>query len=769
MNTLNAESIESLSNSGWFDEDWYLAQYPDVSRLGMGGALHFLWIGKKLGRDPSPSISNAEYRQRAVASEASVDVSMIQSGAPRVQGNSGPDNRSRLSLPINEESRYFDGARYLEKYPDLVDAPIDPFEHFASHGLEEGRTGSFFDNDWYLAQHKDVRNAGIDGFEHYKDSGKSEKRQCRFTEVRLVVENGKDFYSNQEYKVWVEQFDSADEDGAVYDAVIARLPYKPLISITMPVYKVAIKYLKAAIDSMLGQTYQNIEVCVADDHSNDPAITDLLRAYAAADSRFKYVIRDTNGHISEATNSALALATGEFVGLMDHDDLLHRNAIFWVVDALNRDPTLDLIYTDEDKVDENEQRYDPHFKSDFNYELFLAQNMVSHFAVYRASTLKSIGGFRKGFEGSQDYDMTLRFLDNGAKKIAHIPRVLYHWRAIEGSTALVPSEKSYTDSASIRALRDHVARTGRAADVTNSPELSYYFRVKFHVVGNPLVSIIIPTKDKVDLLKQCIDSIHEKSTHRNFEIIVIDNGSSEEASFSYFDRIAAEGVKVITDNLPFNYSRINNLGFSHASGEHVCLMNNDIEIVSPGWMEEMLSFSQSADVGCVGARLWYPDDTLQHGGVILGLGGVAGHSHKNLEKGSVGYFGRAVLPQALSAVTAACLMVKASIFREVNGLDEGLSVAFNDVDFCLRVREAGYRNVWTPYAEMYHYESASRGAEDTPEKIARFKREIDFMKNRWGAHMATDPYYSPNLTIEREDFSFAKMPRTTSVRDLAPV
>jgi len=290
--------------------------------------------------------------------------------------------------------------------------------------------------------------------------------------------------------------------------------------------------------------------------------------------------------------------------------------------------------------------------------------------------------------------------------------------------------------------------------------------VRFCVEGNPKVSIIIPTKDKIDLLDQCISSIKKLSTYDNYEIIVINNGSVEDKSIEYFEKISHNGVVVVNDNEPFNYSRINNLGFSYASGDHICLMNNDIEILSPDWIEEMLSFSQSDEVGCVGARLWYPDDTLQHGGVIIGLGGIAGHSHKYLEKGAVGYFGRAALPQALSAVTAACLMVKASVFREVNGLDEGLSVAFNDVDFCLRVREAGYRNVWTPYAEMYHHESASRGTEDTPEKQIRFNSEIAFMKNRWGDLLGKDPYYSPNLTIEREDFSFAKTPRVNTVRDM---
>lgn len=763
MTLVDPNQLSNFKNSGIFDEKWYLDTYPDVVALNMDAAEHFLWIGAKLGRGPSLTVSNAQYLDIAQS---------IDNGDYGKKTNlSVSESYSSQNVIIEElipifDEKYFNSFGYLEQYKDIAEAGIDPYQHFLNNGLNEGRKGSFFDNQWYVAQHKDVRLAGVDGFVHYVNSGKDEKRQSRFVEIRSFIENGSNFYSNKDYKSWVEQCDFDGIDKELYDACYDKLTYKPLVSIIMPVYKVEPDYLKEAINSVLQQSYRNVELCIADDCSGDTRISQLLEQISSLDSRLKYIIRETNGNISEASNSALELASGDFIGLMDHDDVLHRNALFWVAVELNKNPDIDLIYTDEDKLGEDGDRYDPHFKSDFNYELFLTQNMVSHFAVYRTNIIKEIGGFRCGFEGSQDYDMTLRFLERSLRKIVHVPRVLYHWRAIAGSTALAPSEKTYTESASILALREHVERKGKRADVTIAPELPQYFRVRFHVEGNPKVSIIIPTKDKVDLLDQCISSINKLSTYRNYEIIVINNGSVENVSIDYFNKISRDGVIVINDNNLFNYSRINNLGFSHASGDQICLMNNDIEIVSSDWMEEMLSFSQSNDVGCVGARLWYPDDTLQHGGVIIGLGGIAGHSHKYLEKGAVGYFGRAALPQALSAVTAACLMVKASIFREVNGLDEGLSVAFNDVDFCLRVREAGYRNVWTPYAEMYHHESASRGTEDTPEKQARFNGEIAFMKNRWGDLLAKDPYYSPNLTIEREDFSFAKTPRVSTIRDM---
>ncbi len=774
MNFIDSEKVDALIKSGIFDENWYLQRYPDVKLIGMDAAEHYVWIGAELERLPSATHTHMDYLTVCGSNDADSSVSL-----PVLPSLSSPDasavaamgNGSLALDPLHSigalcRGSLFDGEGYLERNPDIAATSINPFEHFVRHGLDEGRSGTFFDQDWYLAQHKDVKLAGVNGFEHFLKSGRKEKRSARLIEIKSVIENGSDYFSNKEYRAWANNFDYPGVDEAQYKACSAKFAYRPKISIIMPVYKTGLQHLSQAIDSVLEQSYDNLELCIADDCSQDDGIVRLLEKRAKADKRVKILFREQNGHISEASNSALALATGDFIGLLDHDDLLHRNALFWMVEALNLDRSLDLIYSDEDKIGEDGERYDPHFKSDFNYELLLTQNMISHFAIYRASIVSDLGGFRRGFEGSQDYDLTLRFIERSSN-VWHVPRVLYHWRAIEGSTALAPGEKTYTDSASIRALKEHTERSGKAATVTSAPELSQYFRVRFDLIGSPKVSILIPTKDKIDLVDQCIKSITDLSTYKNYEIIIIDNGSIEKESAYYFSSIAEKGVKVVTDNRPFNYSRINNVGFSHAGGDFVCLMNNDIEILSSDWMEEMLSFAQWDDVGCVGARLWYPDDKLQHGGVIVGLGGVAGHSHKYLEKGHAGYFGRAVLPQALSAVTAACLMVKASIYHEVGGLDEGLSVAFNDIDFCLRVRNAGYRNVWTPYAEMYHHESASRGTEDTPEKQARFKGEVDFMKARWGDTLAKDPYYSPNLTIEREDFSLAKKPRIYSIQDIA--
>lgn len=559
----------------------------------------------------------------------------------------------------------------------------------------------------------------------------------------------------EDYQQWLDRHDPLTPGVLEQLASEVRaLPNRPLISVVMPVYNPPIEYLDAAIESLLKQVYTHWELCVADDASPDAAVRDYLRHAMARDERIRVVFREANGHISQASNSALELAQGEFVALMDNDDVLPPHALAHVALAINAHPDVEIIYSDEDKIDESGRRYEPHFKSDFNYELFLAQNMISHLGVYRRSTMQSVGGFRAGLEGAQDWDLALRVLDRtGADKVVHIPRVLYNWRVFEGSTARAVDEKPYVYAAQKRAVREHLERRGVQASVMSIPENKGLLRVKFAVVGQPKVSIVIPTKNKVELLQTCVSSVLEKSTYQNYEIIIVDNGSDEDSTLQYLQRIRSDRVRVIEAPIPFNYSKLNNLAVAQAQGDYVCLMNNDIEIISLDWMEEMLGFATQADVGCVGARLWYPDDTIQHAGVVLGVLGVGAHAFKGLTRKQAGYFGRAWLHQSYSAVTAACLMISRKKYDEVNGLDEIFAVAFNDVDFCIRVREAGYRNVWTPFAEMYHHESASRGYEDNPEKQRRFKGEVDNMLQRWDGILVTDPAYSPNLTLQNESFA----------------
>lgn len=565
-----------------------------------------------------------------------------------------------------------------------------------------------------------------------------------------------------EYTQWVLKFDTISDE-AREDLQKNQLSFtqKPLISIIMPVYDPPIVFLEAAIQSVIKQIYPHWELCIADDKSKNPAVHKLLKKYAKLDKRIKIIFRKENGHISAASNSAFSLAAGEYIALLDHDDLIPEHALYWIVHAFNQHPNAALIYSDEDKINETDIRYDPYFKSDFNYELFLAQNMINHLTVYRKSLIDKIGGFRLGFEGSQDYDLALRAIEHTAwTNIIHIPKILYHWRAIAGSTAVSIDEKGYAVTAASKAIREHFKRTNIDATVEPAPQIPNFQRVRFSLPETkPLVSILIPTKDRADLLSKCISSIISKSSYPNYEIIIVDNGSKEQLTFDLFDQIRSQSIKIIHDNSPFNFSYLNNQAAALSKGSVLCLMNNDIEIITSDWIEEMLSFALRDDIGCVGARLWYPNNTLQHAGVITGVGGVAGHIHCHLPRNNLGYFGRAVLHQSLSVVTAACLMIRKKVFDAAEGLDEAIAVAFNDVDFCLRVKQLGYRNIWTPYAEMYHHESATRGYEDNPKKIKRFNKEIAFMQNRWGEQLLYDPAYNLNLTLKTVNMDLAWPPR----------
>lgn len=563
------------------------------------------------------------------------------------------------------------------------------------------------------------------------------------------------------YVEWVRRYDSPtahDIEGMKQRAI--QFPIQPLISIIMPVYKPNMTWLVEAIESVQGQIYTHWELCIADDGSQSDEVKQYLSALAAADARVKVVFRPQNGHISAASNSAIELSSGQWLALMDNDDVLSPQALFWVVKAINDHPQAKMIYSDEDKITEKGQRYAPYFKCDWNIDLFYGHNMFSHLGVYEAELVKGLGGFREGFEGAQDHDLTLRCVEQvGAGAVFHIPRVLYHWRSHASSTAKTGDSKPYAVAAGEKALDEHFQRTNVAATVQWD---TVGYRVRYALPSpQPLVSIVIPTRNGLSLLKQCVDSITAKTTYAHVEVLVVDNGSDDPATLQYLSSLVSSGLaRVLADPRPFNYSALNNHAVTHAQGAYLVLMNNDIEVITPDWIEEMLGLASQPAVGAVGARLWYANDTLQHGGVITGLGGVAGHAHKHLPKGQPGFFYRAQLVQAFSAVTAACLMVKKSTYLEVGGLNEvDLTVAFNDVDFCLRVKAAGYRNVWTPHAELYHHESATRGLEDTPEKVLRFQQEAQYMQQRWGESLRYDFAYSPNLSLDHEDFSYAWPPR----------
>ena len=567
------------------------------------------------------------------------------------------------------------------------------------------------------------------------------------------------------YPDWVKEFDTLTAT-ACASAITHLELFKtwPLISVVMPVYNPNIVWLEKAISSVQTQIYPNWELCIADDASTDAGIRILLEHYAREDKRIKVVFRGQNGHISAASNSALNLARGELIALLDQDDMLAEHALLWVVHAINTHPTSRMFYSDEDKIDEDGVRSNPYFKCDWNLDLFYSQNMFSHLGVFQTSLVREVGGFRTGLEGSQDYDLALRCIERLATdQIHHIARVLYHWRVHADSTAHSSHAKPYAMLAGERAINEHLVRRGVNA---KAESVGYGYRVRYILPIRPaLVSLIIPTRNGLKLLRRCLDSILSKTSYRPFEVIVIDNGSDDLASLQYLEKLASNPlIRVLRDNGPFNYSALNNAAVKLARGEIIGLINDDIEVINADWLSEMVSHALRPGVAAVGARLWYSDDTLQHAGIVLGIHGIAGHGHRFLPRLDVGYCGRASLIQSLSAVTAACLVVRKSIYQELGGLNETeLQVACNDVDFCLRAREAGYKNIWTPYAELYHHESASRGFDDTPEKQARSSKEVAYMKQRWGDVLLNDPAYSPNLTLDSEDFGLAWPPRVPSL------
>ena len=668
------------------------------------------------------------------------------------------------------KSKKFNKKFYLKSNPDISKAKVNPIAHYLFTGLHEGRSPTPPKSFVALIPTIISRHGGLTAFTKklyavYRRGGVGGIKNLV---LRVRQQNTSVKSLDHSYASWISQYDSIDEKKrAAIRQRIGLLTKRPLISVVMPVYNPPIEMLEQAIRSVQAQLYANWELCIADDASTNSKIAELLNFYVDNDSRIKVVFREENGHISEASNSALELVTGDYVALLDHDDLLSEEALFWVADTVIRYPDAGLIYSDEDKIDTDGQRYAPYFKSDWNPDLFLSHNMICHLGVYRTELVTKVGGFREGYEGAQDYDLALRCSEQlSPQQIIHIPRVLYHWRSHTGSTAQAGSEKNYALMAGERALNDHFKRM----EVSAKAELLNFgmYRAFYSIpAAPPLISLIIPTRNGLELLKQCIDSILPKTTYNNYEILIVDNNTDCPKTLAYLERLVKnERIKILHDQRPFNYSALNNAAIKQAKGEYVLLINNDIEVISPEWLTEMLTLAIQPGVGAVGARLLYPNDTLQHAGVIMGLGGVAGHSHKHLHKTEPGYFYRVQLIQTLSAVTAACLLIKKSIYNQVNGLDEeNLAVAFNDVDFCLRVREAGYRNVWTPYAELYHHESATRGYEDTPEKKLRFKNEVLYMKKRWGDELMNDPAYSPNLTLDYEDFSYAWPPRVSTLNE----
>ncbi len=559
-----------------------------------------------------------------------------------------------------------------------------------------------------------------------------------------------------EYREWIKHNFASEEQ--LNEQRETKFDYSPLISIVVPLYKTNKLYLDALIKSVQAQTYGNWEICLSDGSGSPSPIAADLEAAADADKRIKIIPAGVQRRIVENTNRAIEAASGEYIAFADHDDLLAPDALFEVVKALNENSEYELIYSDEDKVNESGNMFfEPHMKPDFNPDLLRTVNYICHLCVIKRGLLDKTGYLNPEYEGAQDYDIILRATEN-TKNIHHIPKVLYHWRSHQDSTAENPESKRYAFDAGRRAVADHYKRLGIKAEVIDG-EWPGLYRTKYLRDYDPLISILIPNKDHTDDLKRCIDSLFEKSTYKNFEIIVIENNSDKDETFEYYKEAEKQydRVRVVYYDGGFNFSAINNFGAEHANGEYLLLLNNDTGMINEDALEELLGYCMRDDTGIVGARLYYEDDTIQHAGVVVGFGGIAGHCFVMHPRGNTGYCHRIICAQDYSAVTAACMMVDRKVFDEVGGLDPFLAVAFNDIDFCLRVREAGYYVVYNPYAEFYHYESKSRGLEDTPEKMTRFNQECEKFFERWQAFLdAGDPFYNPNLTLDSQDFSLKK-------------
>lgn len=538
-----------------------------------------------------------------------------------------------------------------------------------------------------------------------------------------------------------------------------KFPDGPLISIVVPAYLTPERFLRQMLDSLLAQTYENWELCLANGSPEDPDMQTVLRFYAEMDRRIRYQDLKENLGIAENTNAAFAMAEGDFIALLDHDDLLAPNALYEIAAALEEHPEADVIYTDEDKVTTDlSEHFQPHLKPDFNLDLLRSNNYICHFLVVRRSVVQTVGGFRREFDGAQDYDFIFRCVEQ-AREVVHVPEILYHWRTHKSSTADNPASKMYAFEAGRRAIEGNLKRTGTPGTVEHTPDFGFY-RVKYPVQGEPLVSVIIPNREEKETLQACVESIFEKTAYKNYEIIVVENNSSSEEIFRYYRKLSEDPrVHLIRWKKGFNYSAINNFGVRHAKGDYLLFLNNDVKVIDPDWMSEMLSVCQRKETGAVGVKLIYPDNTIQHAGCVVGMGGIAGNMFVNMPAERTGYLHKASLLQDMSCVTAACMMMKKEVFLEAGGFTEELAVAFNDVDLCLKVRSHGHLIVYDPYVKLYHYESKSRGTEDSEEKVRRFQTEIEYMRCHWLDILKKgDPYYNKNLSLTKWNYSLKPLP-----------
>lgn len=706
-----------ISNSGLFDTGYYCEQNPEIKQLGIDPLGHYIDIGSSRNLDPNP---------------------------------------------------LFDTSYYLEQYPDIIPLGINPLAHYITIGAKQNyKPHPLFDTAYYRTQYSDVDESGINPLLHYLTIGIQENRDpfpCSKIEfeslklreaVGLIPEIPSSLDPN--YQAWLNQHYPTQIDLQKMANNLENLTYQPLISIIVPVFNTPLTYLKEAIQSVINQVYLNWELCIADDASTEPHIRNILESYSEQDSRIKIFFRTKNGHISEASNSAIAIATGEFIALLDHDDLLTPHALYKVVEFLNQYPDADMIYSDEDKIDDEGKLSSAFFKPDWCPDSFLSRMYTCHLGVYRRSLVQQIGGFRIGYEGSQDYDLVLRLTEK-TDKIYHIPDILYHWRIHANSTAGNLDSKNYATDAAKKALSDALQRRNDLGIVIDAPRSIGHYVIRYNIQSYDLVSIIIPTKNLGDTLDRCLISIFTYTTYLNFEVILVDNGSTEKRAIEVIDtwrKKEPNRFKYFSLDIPFNYSSLNNFAVKKAQGKYLLFLNNDTEVITPDWIEGMVEQAQRPSIGAVGTLLLFPDDTIQHAGVIGGIFYSCGHSHKRFKLGDTGYLNQLNTVNNYSAVTGACLMCRREVFDEIGGFDEIFAVNYNDIDLCFKMIAKGYRNLYIPHVMLYHYEAKTRGYDLlNNSKKARLFCEGKYFQTKWKSLIEHDPCYNPNLTIEKEDYSY---------------
>ena len=576
---------------------------------------------------------------------------------------------------------------------------------------------------------------------YFRRYGFAEVSKKVFKRIFCIKENRK---TNQEqYKIWMQKNNLTSEE--IQKQKEYKFEVNPKISIVVPMYNTDKIFLKELIESLEKQTYSNWELCLADGSENQD---EDLKQYYEKNEKIKYKFLNENKGISENTNAAIEMVTGEYIGFLDHDDLLSVDALFEMVKVINDKKEVEFIYSDEDKIDEQYERFEPYFKPDYSPETLACNNYITHFVVVKKELVDRVGKLNSEFNGAQDFDFVLRATKE-AKLVVHISKVLYHWRVHKTSTANVADAKPYAYEAGLKAVESYIDSLGRKAKVANGQDVPGIYKIKYEIEGEPKVSILIPNKDNVNLLRKCIDSILKLTTYKNYEIVVIENNSNKKETLKYYTEISQnEKVRIINSGIKeFNYSKIINFGVKNVDGEFIIQLNNDTKILTPDWIENMVGYAQNKEIGAVGARLYYEDKTIQHAGIIIGISGIAGNMLVNLPYGKHAYFGREAAIRNVAAVTGACLMCRRELYEEVGFMDEeNFKVAFNDVDLCLKFLEKGYRNVYNPYVELIHYESKSRGYEYTEEQEKRFKQESEKFKLKWKKYIDYDPYYNINFS-----------------------